>query len=198
MPLLFRLPCVFYIVSHNLRFVKNLFRLVACDRFGLQSAYASRPELDAVPVVTGKPSLNCTPIISHLLPVVKKNFSASRICSSSRSRSGAKRQSRDDACTCGKGLVCGFLSPGLPCLHPSARVALVVLTVGLMALFPLPGLSPVDFYHAVTCASVCGLVGTRRLDVQWGMVECSAVPLSARPLYHILPRKSSMNFAILP
>lgn len=46
-----------------------------------------------------------------------------------------------------KGLFCASLVPTFTVSASSARVALVALTVGLMALFHLPGLSPVDFYQ---------------------------------------------------
>ena len=70
-----RVPCVFYIVSQDCDFVKNFFRSRRkwC-KFDTVSLKLSRPRLDALPVVTGTPSLDCVNILPYLPGFVKRYF----------------------------------------------------------------------------------------------------------------------------
>lgn len=142
------LPCVFCIVSQNCDFVKNIFRFVASGTFSVQSDEVRTGHSTGhfVPVAV-QPLFDCTRIVPQDFDFVKHYFCFRRKWFLTFTR--------------GKGL---FSAPLLqsalcaPVSARSARVHLVALTVGVMALFHLPGLSPVDFYWQ-SRVIVCGCVG---------------------------------------
>lgn len=185
------LPCVFCIISQNRDFVKNFFRSVASGTFcGTVSLKLSRPRLDALPVVTGKPLLDCVGIVPHLFGFVKHYFCFRRKWflmhpEGMRSPLGRIFPTSPDRYTVGflvrlfqhgglfrffahwcKGLFCASLVPTFTVSASSARVPLVALTVGVMALFICLGFpqwtsisSPNERMQVV-----CGFVGASRLD----------------------------------
>ena len=142
------LLCVFCIVSQISDFVKNFFRSRwKWYKFDTVPLKLSRPILDALPVVTGKPLLDCMDIIPYLPGFVKHYF--------------CLRWKWLLTFTRWKGLFFAPLLQSALCAPVSARSAcvhLVAMTVGVMALFHLPGLSPVDFYRQ-SRVMVCGCVG---------------------------------------
>lgn len=154
-----------------------------------QELFSTVPKLLAVGIATppvrsvslsascaryGSPCLGYVDSIAHILPKVKHYFRFFRKWFLTFTR--------------WKGL---FFAPLLqsalcaPVSARSARVTLVALTVGFMALFHLPGLSPVDFYWQ-SRVTVCGCVGASRLDreTDGGWRGCPPLPCS---VFCILP-----------
>lgn len=92
-------------------------------------------------MVTGKPLLDCTDIVTQLSDFVKHYFCFRRkwfLMHPGGMRSPHRGLSRFFAHWC-KGLFCASLVPTFTVSASSARVALVALTVGLMALCICPG-----------------------------------------------------------
>lgn len=92
--------------------------------------------LVTMPAVTGKPLLDCTGIISQLRSFVNRNFPIVRICFLTVSRSAFRLSGLRSLV---QGPVCASLVHVVQVSASSARVALVAMTVGLMALFLCPG-----------------------------------------------------------
>ena len=115
---------------------------------GIVTASRRSVSLSASCARYGSPCLGYVDSIAHILSKVKHCFSVFRKCFFL-------------TFTRWKGLFSVSLLQSALCASVSAhsaRVALVALTVGLMALFHLPGLSPVDFYWQ-SRVTVCGFVG---------------------------------------
>ena len=124
------------------------FRFVASGTFSLQSDEVRTGHSTGhfVPVAV-QPLFDCTRIVPQDSDFVKHYFCLRRKWFLTFTR--------------GKGLFSASLLQSALCAPVSARsarVALVALTVGFMALFHLPGLSPVDFYWQ-SRVTVCGCVG---------------------------------------
>lgn len=143
----FRLPCVFYIVSQLFDFVKNFFRT---------SVFACCRNCNPFPAFRLSVGILC-PVRFAVLGLRVDYITNPSQCQALFS----VFRKLFLTFTRGKGLFFASLLQSALCAPVSARSArvhLVTLTVGVMALFHLPGLSPVDFYRQSRVA-VCGCVG---------------------------------------
>ena len=120
------LPCVFYIVSHLSDFVKHFFRFVGSGTFYIQSSIPYGSQYRTLCPRHRLGSFDRTRIVSHFRQFVKREFFIPLCLTFTR----------------WKDLLFGFLLQSALCAPvsaTSARVALVALTVGLMALCICPG-----------------------------------------------------------
>ena len=141
---------------------------------GIVTASRCSVSLSASCARYGSPCLGYVDSIAHILSKVKHYFSVFRKCFLTFTR--------------WKGLFSASLLQSALCAPVSARsarVTLVALTVGFMALFHLPGLSPVDFYWQ-SRVIICGCVGAslRRIEGWKGLGE---IPVAFRRGYLTIP-----------